>query len=128
MVLEKGAAAGDPSRRGARPRHHGQGIGRSLYVALLAVLARQGFVAVFGGITLPNAASVRLHEALGFQAVGAFPRVGFKHGAWHDVGFWRRQLLVETLEPAEPVEFSRLNPSEIASILELAVSGRAQPM
>jgi L-amino acid N-acyltransferase YncA len=105
------------------PTQHGQGIGRSLYVALLAVLARQGFIAVFGGITLPNPASVRLHEALGFRPVGTFPHVGFKLGAWHDVGFWRRQLLDETLEPAEPVEFSSLNPSEVASILELAVSG-----
>lgn len=102
---------------------HGHGIGRSLYVALLAVLACQGFVAVFGGITLPNPASVRLHESLGFRPVGTFPHVGFKFGAWHDVGFWRRQLLDETLDPAEPVEFSDLNPSAVASILELHHSG-----
>lgn len=100
----------------------GKGIGRSLYVALLAVLARQGFVGVFAGITLPNPASVRLHESLGFVPASTLPRVGFKLGAWHDVGFWRRQLLDETLEPAEPTAFASLNPSEVASILDLAAS------
>lgn len=104
-------------------RAHGQGIGRSLYVALLAVLARQGFVAVFGGITLPNPASVRLHESLGYVPVGTLPRVGFKHGAWHDVGFWRRQLLDETHAPREPVAFAALAPHDISPLLDGSASG-----
>ena len=43
-------------------------------------------------MTLPNDASVRLHEAVGFTRVGVFHAVGYKFDAWHDVGFWELQL------------------------------------
>lgn len=69
-----------------------QGVGRSLYETLLALLAAQGFRRAFAGITLPNAPSVAFHEALGFEPVGVYCRVGFKHGAWRDVGWWQRAL------------------------------------
>src|SRR5688572_19253366 len=63
--------------------HHRRGIGRGLYASLFAILARQGFVNAYAGITLPNAASVGLHEAAGFEAVGIYRQVGYKLGAWH---------------------------------------------
>ncbi len=78
----------------------GKGIGRALYADLLARLRAQGVLNVIGGITLPNQASVGLHEALGFKFVGKFPLVGFKFGEWRDVGYW--QLAWE--KPAEPQE------------------------
>jgi phosphinothricin acetyltransferase len=65
-----------------------QGIGKSLYAHLLELLARQGFQTACAGITLPNDASVGLHEALGFRPVGVYRRIGFKLGAWRDVGWW----------------------------------------
>lgn len=71
------------------PAQHGRGVGRAVYSALLAELRRQGFRTAIGGITLPNAASVRLHESLGFKFVGTFRGVGCKFGQWHDVGFWQ---------------------------------------
>ena len=74
------------------PSAHRSGIGRRLNKRLLATLAEKGFHAVFAGITQPNAASVGLHEALGFTHVGTYREVGFKHGAWHDVGWWQRLL------------------------------------
>ena len=46
----------------------------------------------FAGVTLPNPGSVGLHEALGFEPVGVYRNVGFKHGAWHDVGWWSLRL------------------------------------
>jgi len=82
---------------GARRR----GVGRRLCGALLGVLETQGFCRAYAGITLPNPPSVALHEALGFRPVGTYRRVGFKHGAWHDVGWWQRSL-AEADEPAEP--------------------------
>ena len=82
------------------------GVGRSLYEPLLAMLARQGFQAAFAGITLPNAGSVGLHEAVGFTFVGSFREVGFKLGAWHDVGWWQRPLGPPARNPAEPLPFS----------------------
>ena len=62
-----------------------QGIGRALYVALFDLLRLQNFHRAHAGITLPNAASVGLHESLGFRPVGVYPSVGFKLGSWHDV-------------------------------------------
>jgi phosphinothricin acetyltransferase len=80
------------------------GVGRALYRALLGVLTRQGFHSAYAGIALPNDASVALHEAVGFEPVGVYREVGFKHGRWHDVGWWRRALAQAT-PPAEPMKF-----------------------
>lgn len=71
---------------------HRRGVGRALYQVLLAGLALQGYHSALAGIALPNDASVALHEALGFAPVGVFSQVGFKHGRWWDVGFWRVAL------------------------------------
>jgi phosphinothricin acetyltransferase len=83
------------------PSARRQGVGRQLYAALLPVLERQGFAHAYAGITLPNPASVGLHEALGFVPVGVYRRIGAKFGAWHDVGWWDLQLRREL--PAAPV-------------------------
>ena len=82
----------------------GNGIGHALYTALLSILELQRFHAAFAGITLPNDASVALHEAVGFEALGVYREVGFKHGHWHDVGWWRRSL-GSGGKPAEPAPF-----------------------
>ncbi len=80
----------------------GRGIGRALYRALFALARLQGFYAVHAGITLPNAASVALHEAFGFVPVARYPKVGFKLGAWHDVGWWQLELSERVGEPEPP--------------------------
>ncbi|HKG91220.1 MAG TPA: arsinothricin resistance N-acetyltransferase ArsN1 family B [Gemmatimonadaceae bacterium] len=78
-----------------------RGVGRALYGALLPMLAAQGLRSVYAGVTLPNPASVGLHEAIGFRPVGVFRHVGYKFGAWHDVGWW--QLALRGPEAPEPV-------------------------
>lgn len=70
----------------------GMGLGKELYQDLLAELSERRFHAAFAGITLPNAASVALHESVGFTPVGIYHEVGFKFGRWHDVGWWQRIL------------------------------------
>jgi L-amino acid N-acyltransferase YncA len=77
------------------------GIGRALYARLIDELRRQGYVAAIGVLTLPNAASVGLHEAMGFEQRGVLPGSGYKMGCWHDVGIWQREL---GPRPAEPME------------------------
>jgi len=66
----------------------GRGLGTRLYTDLFGILCAQGFHAAFAGIPLPNAASVARHEKAKFQHVGIYRHVGYKHGAWHDVGWW----------------------------------------
>ena len=72
--------------------HHRRGVGRALYEALFALLERQGFYEVCAGVTLPNDASVGLHESLGFTPIGVYRNVAFKFGRWHDVGWWQLSL------------------------------------
>jgi phosphinothricin acetyltransferase len=74
------------------PARTGQGIGRTLYAALIEKLRTRALHAVIGGIAQPNDASVALHERLGFRKVAHFEEVGFKQGRWVDVGYW--QLLL----------------------------------
>jgi L-amino acid N-acyltransferase YncA len=81
------------------PTSRRTGVGRALYGALLPLLARQGFRVACAGITLPNAASVGLHEAVGFAPVGVYREIGYKLGAWHDVGWWQLQLAPRGEDP-----------------------------
>jgi L-amino acid N-acyltransferase YncA len=83
--------------------HHRRGVGRLLYEKLFALLRLQGYYVAHGGITLPNAASVGLHESLGFVPVGVYPAVGWKLGAWRDVGWWRLPLQELVPTPAPPL-------------------------
>ena len=78
------------------------GMGRALYTALFGILVRQGYFKAYAGVTLPNPASVGLHEAMGFTPVGVYRGVGFKLGAWRDVGWWQLALQAECSNPAEP--------------------------
>jgi L-amino acid N-acyltransferase YncA len=91
----------------AAPEVQRRGVGRALYAELLEILARQGFHAAFAGITLPNDKSVGLHEAMGFRPVGVYAEVGFKHGAWRDVGWWGRQIGAG-LPEGDPTPFAEL--------------------
>jgi L-amino acid N-acyltransferase YncA len=70
----------------------GRGHGAALYRELFERLREQGFRMAFAGITLPNPASVALHESLGFRQVGTSHHVGWKHGAWRDVGWFQAEL------------------------------------
>lgn len=71
---------------------HGQGVGRALYEALFDRLRERGFRMACARITLPNEASVGLHEHLGFELVGVNREIGWKQGAWRDVGSYQLEL------------------------------------
>jgi len=82
----------------------GRGIGKRLYTRLFGELSTLGYFQAFAGIALPNAPSVALHESVGFTHLGIYRGVGFKHGAWHDVGWWQRTLQAAK-PPHEPTPF-----------------------
>ena len=101
-------------------RAHRRGVGRALYQRLFALLRLQGYVNAYAGITLPNAASVGLHQALGFEPVGVYRQVGYKFGAWHDVGWWALRLQQPAQPPPEPLALARLEQAWVTQILERA--------
>ena len=72
--------------------HRGQGLGRRLYGELFEALRRQGMRRLCAGVTQPNAASDAIHRAMGFQEVGVYTRIGWKHGRWHDVRWYELDL------------------------------------
>jgi len=74
------------------PEWTGKGLGVALYTALIDAIKAASIRSVIGGIALPNDASIRLHERLGFKKVGHFEKVGFKNDQWVDVGYWQLQL------------------------------------
>jgi phosphinothricin acetyltransferase len=74
------------------PSRVGRGLGVHLYGALLEETRAVSLHAVIGGIALPNPASIRLHEKMGFEKVAHFREVGFKFNRWIDVGYWQRTL------------------------------------
>jgi L-amino acid N-acyltransferase YncA len=84
------------------PEAKRRGIGTQLYRVLIKICQSLGYYRAFAGITLPNEASVRLHEKIGFRPIGVYRRVGFKLGRWHDVGWWSIDLLPEGDAPTEP--------------------------
>ena len=84
------------------------GVGRALYTSLFEILKLQRIAMVYAGITLPNEASVGLHEALGFRPSGVFRAAGYKIGAWHDVGFWQLELQPRSPTPEPPIAAPQL--------------------
>lgn len=86
-----------------RPDSTGRGLGAMLYRPLLRTLVAQGYTQAIAAIALPNAASVAVHERLGFVHAGTYVRVGWKLGRWLDVGLWQRAMAAERDPPAEPL-------------------------
>ena len=95
--------------------HQRRGVGRILYETLFSILREQGYFKAFAGITLPNPASVGLHESLGFRPAAIFRGVGHKFGRWLDVGWWQRDLQPERDNPTDPHPFSSMHDSPIVS-------------
>ena len=69
-----------------------KGIGTQLYSQLLEELKAANYKSVMGVVALPNAASIGLHEKMGFEKVAHFKEVGFKFDQWIDVGYWQKML------------------------------------
>jgi L-amino acid N-acyltransferase YncA len=84
------------------PGRRRSGAGRALYTALFDRLAARGYRMLVAGMTLPNPASEGLHRAMGFTPVGVYRRIGWKHGAWHDVAWVQRPLGPDGAPPSDP--------------------------
>ncbi|MFC6976408.1 arsinothricin resistance N-acetyltransferase ArsN1 family B [Halomicroarcula sp. GCM10025709] len=93
------------------------GVAGGLYQSLFAVLERQGYRNVYAGITVPNPPSTALHDAMGFDRVGTYEDVGYKHGEWHDVEWWARSLRDDDEPPSAPIPIPELDSDAVASAL-----------
>ncbi len=85
-----------------------RGVATSLYTSMFRILELQGYCNAYAGIALPNPASERLHEKMGFQLVGIYRAVGYKLGAWRDVAWWYKQLGNRPVTPKPPTGLSRI--------------------
>ncbi|MCW8108310.1 GNAT family N-acetyltransferase [Alteromonas ponticola] len=74
------------------PDQQGKGYGKALYQELFRQLSSTATRSCIAVITLPNEASISLHEKMGMRKVAHFEGVGFKFGSWQDVGYWQAQL------------------------------------
>ncbi len=81
-----------------------KGVGRRLYTPLLGMLADMNYYTALAGVVLPNPGSVGLHEAMGFKPIGVYRNIGYKLGAWHDVGWWQCKLREYDHEPRKPMD------------------------
>jgi phosphinothricin acetyltransferase len=80
--------------------HRGQGVGLALMRRLIETAREQQLHVMVAGVDVTNAASIALHEKLGFRHAGTIEHAGFKFGRWLDLGFY--QLLLDP--PAHPVD------------------------
>ena len=71
---------------------HRGGVGKALYTELFSRLADRGYRMAVAGMTLPNDASAALHKRMGFEPIGTYRRIGWKHDAWRDVAWAQRAL------------------------------------
>ena len=93
--------------------HHRRGVGRALYTALFDLLRRLGYYRATAGISLPNPASVALHQAFGFTLVGVYRDIGYKLGKWHDVAWYEAAIQPAVANPPEPRPVSLLSGAEL---------------
>ncbi len=95
------------------PEFHRCGVARALYGALLPCLAALGYHVAVAVITIPNPASVGLHESIGMRRVGTFEAIGHKFGQWLDDGVWQMELGPPPDSPAPPVPFHDLVETQV---------------
>ena len=94
-----------------------------MYTSLFECLRLLGFCGAIAVITLPNPASVSLHESLGFEPIGVFNSIGYKLGEWHDSGWWQLVLQEHGPSPAPPRRLlEALNTREWQNALDKGLS------
>ncbi|SFK98625.1 phosphinothricin acetyltransferase [Halogranum rubrum] len=85
---------------------HRNGVARGLYESLLELLELHGYITVYAVATLPNPGSVALHESFGFDHDATFEKMGYKHGEWHDVGWWSLAVREHPADPDPPLSLA----------------------
>lgn len=95
-----------------------KGHGKKLYTALIELLKLQGIKTVYGGVTVPNEKSERLHIGLGFKLLGTYHNTGYKCGAWHDVSWYEKQISAYDTEPDKVVPICNIPQEQVIETLD----------
>ena len=74
------------------PEATGRGIGTRLYTSLFEAIQGEDVHTALAGTTLPNTASVALHERFGFSLYGVQHEVGRKFGRYWDVAWYEKRF------------------------------------
>jgi phosphinothricin acetyltransferase len=99
----------------------GKGIGKILYQTLFSILKLQGFYNVFGGVGLPNEKSVQLHLKCGFEEIGTYKNIGYKHGKWHSTQWFQIVLNEHKIDPTLPKKMEEIqNTTDFKTLLSNA--------
>lgn len=91
------------------PGFRRKNIAKALYSCLIEIVRFQGIYTLLAIITLPNEASVKLHENMGFKQCAEFKNIGYKLGQWQTVGWWELQLVDQFLTPDEFIPLPKLS-------------------
>lgn len=100
------------------PGHHKRHIATALYTALFSLLSELGYHKACAGITGGNEKSIRLHTVMGFEHVGVFQNVGYKHGRWEDVLWMAKTLRDYNEAPREPISIREINQNFLRGVLD----------
>ncbi|MEG0274735.1 MAG: N-acetyltransferase family protein [Longicatena sp.] len=93
-----------------------QQIGSSLMKVLLALLKLQNYHIAYSCITIPNDASISLHEKLGFQTIGVFKECGYKFDQWLSTA-WMEYVLSNSPQPRDILTIAQCNQETIQQLL-----------
>ncbi len=116
-IVELSVYVADDARRA--------GVGQALYESLFVVLDRQGVFEAYAVTTLPNPATVRFHDRLGFERVAEFPAMGYTQDEWHDVCWWRRSIGEKPADPDRPTPFAALRADSAVLIASAVAAGES---
>jgi phosphinothricin acetyltransferase len=100
----------------------GMGIGRELYKVLFQMLKMQGYRNIYAGITLPNEASVKLHEKCGFVHFATYENIGYKLGEWKNVGWWKLSVNHYDRKPSPPLAFGEMQHTQFEELFKTAAA------
>ena len=95
----------------------GRGLGRRLYGCLLALLTLQNVHMAYGLVALPNDPSHNLHLSQGFRLAGRFGEMGYKMGAWRDIGWYEKVLTPAQVPPLPFVPAPDLPEEQVRALL-----------
>ena len=93
------------------PDHRGKGLATRLYHCALEILYQQGYSNVYAGITQPNEPSDAFHKAMGFELIGNYKNIGYKHGQWCDVKWYQFSLNKFNQRPKPIIDLKTLKDS-----------------